>query len=304
MNQGMDINNFQLGFDTAHDGVLDFPLLLFQSIISPLDTTPTSHILLIFVRISGFSLLLTCTEYLVTGILLPLLKSYFRLLPILQPIVSLQWSNKALPPTVLVCFLQGAWDRFGFSLDANMTWNKPELLDKATIANVLGIRVGKVFTFKRRPHSNISIWIGTMFVAMQSETKGTIKLAEGLPPDVWDKKDQFVADYWNRYDKEATPVRKKFADRVLTPIVDAIDQRNGESIVSYGMAKPTGPWNGIVGIQHQIDKHWQLRSEGGVTGDRKSFMLSHNYRFLRFRKKIKTRLFTTLSAISWKSWLS
>ncbi len=72
----------------------------------------------------------------------------------------------------------------------------------------------------------------------------------------------------------------------LTPVVDAIDQRNGESIVQYGMDKQVKQhWNGLIGLQYQINKNWQLRTEGGVIGDRKSFLLSLNYRILGFKKK-------------------
>jgi hypothetical protein len=40
-------------------------------------------------------------------------------------------------------------------------------------------------------------------------------------------------------------------------------------------------------LQYQINKNWQLRGEGGVIGDRKSFLVSLNYRILGFRKKSK-----------------
>ncbi len=40
----------------------------------------------------------------------------------------------------------------------------------------------------------------------------------------------------------------------------------------------------LVGTQYQLNKHWQLRAEGGVVGDRKSLLLSLNYRFLGFKK--------------------
>ena len=174
------------------------------------------------------------------------------------------------------------------SLDANMTWNKPELLNKPTVANVVGIRMGKLFVFKKKPQSNISLWIGTMFLTMQSETLGEVTLADALPSDVWDRKDQFVDNYWGWYNNDATPLQKNIADKILTPIVDAVDVRNGESKVTYNMDKQAkAHWNGLVGFQYQINKRWQFRAEGGVIGDRKSFLASLNYRFLGFKKKPK-----------------
>ncbi len=285
MDQGIIIDNFQLGFDNAYDGVLDFPL------------TPVSEDFLTFGRNTNksYSINVRPDIWLFPFIDLYGIFGYGRSttnVEVILPFITDPATNRftsvveqGITTSGFGVLLAGGVGPVWLSLDANMTWNKPKLLDKPTIANVVGFRMGKVFTFKNRPQSNISIWIGTMFVAMQSETKGDIQLSEALPPDVWDKKDQFVNSYWNWYNNEATPVQKKFADKVLTPIVDAIDQRNGESIVSYGMDKrPTAAWNGLVGIQYQLNKHWQLRSEGGVIGDRKSFLFSLNYRFLGFRK--------------------
>jgi len=44
-------------------------------------------------------------------------------------------------------------------------------------------------------------------------------------------------------------------------------------------------WNGVVGAQFQLNKHWQFRTEAGLIGDRKSFLFSVNYRLLGFKKK-------------------
>ncbi len=170
--------------------------------------------------------------------------------------------------------------------DFNFTWNKPELLDKATRANVMGIRIGHTFTFKKRPYRNIAIWVGAMRIKMQSETVGALKLSEALPPEVWDKKDQIVNNYWDWYNNDATEFQKKLADKSLTPIVDAIDQRQGESVVEYGIDKQVAQmWNMLLGTQFQLNKHWQLRFEAGIVGDRKSFLTSINYRILGFKKK-------------------
>ncbi len=170
------------------------------------------------------------------------------------------------------------------SLDANITWNKPELLDKATMANVVGIRMGKVFTFKKRPHSNISVWIGTMFVTMQNETLGYIKLNEAID-DYQGVKDGIVDNINDKInDPETGPVKKKLLEKLR----DAVAESTGESTIAYNMDKQVkAHWNGLVGIQYQINKSWQLRTEGGIIGDRKSILLSLNYRMLGFRKKSK-----------------
>ena len=40
------------------------------------------------------------------------------------------------------------------SIDANWTWNKPELLEKPVNVSVVGIRFGKTFTFNQHPDRN------------------------------------------------------------------------------------------------------------------------------------------------------
>ncbi len=168
-----------------------------------------------------------------------------------------------------------------FSVDANWTWNKPELLDKAVRVNVLGIRLGHTFVFKNRPQSNIALWAGAMSVKMNSETKGEIQLKDALPQETWDRRDEIVEDYNLWYDGLNTP-QKLLVDASPVPdIIDRLEAADGSSIIRYGIDKQVKErWNGLVGIQYQYNKHWMLRSEAGIIGDRKSFLLSLNYRFL------------------------
>lgn len=175
-----------------------------------------------------------------------------------------------------------------FSGDMNFTWNKPELLDKATMATVLGLRMGHTFVFPNRPFMNIAVWVGAMRIKMQSETIGELPLRDAFGDEFYDNKDENVQQYWDWYNNDATPVQKRIADRVLTPIVDEIDKREGESIVQYGMDKQVAQmWNMLIGTQFQFNKHWQLRFEAGMIGDRKSFLASLNYRFHGFKRKSK-----------------
>lgn len=167
------------------------------------------------------------------------------------------------------------------SADFNFTWNKPALLDKPVLVNVLGVRLGHTFEFKNRPHSNLAVWAGGMRASMSSETRGEIQLIDVISPDAWERRDEIVQDYYNWYENEATPPQKIVADRVLTPIIERLEAADGSTIIRYGMDKQVEQkWNGIVGIQYQLNKRWMLRSEGGIIGNRKSFLISLNYRFL------------------------
>ena len=168
-----------------------------------------------------------------------------------------------------------------FSVDANFTWSKPDLLDKPVQVNVLGIRMGHTFKFKNKPESNIAVWAGAMSMTMNSETAGEIQLIDALPPEAWERRDEIVNDYYDWYDNVATPPQKIVADRVLTPIVERIEAADGDTIIRYGMDKQVkSKWNGTIGAQYQLNKRWMLRSEAGLIGNRKSFLVSLNYRFL------------------------
>ncbi|MFT4754049.1 MAG: hypothetical protein ACI9GM_000617 [Salibacteraceae bacterium] len=168
------------------------------------------------------------------------------------------------------------------SVDANFTWNKPELLDKATQVNVLGIRMGHSFMFKKRPDRNINIWAGTMRVKMNSETVGAIVLKEAIPIDEMNEKGEDALEYY----ESLSPVEKvKPANLLIKQIGQRLVAADGEAVIKYGMDKQTKQlWNASIGGQFQFNKAWQFRTELGFIGDRKSFMLSLNYRFLGPRK--------------------
>ncbi len=167
-----------------------------------------------------------------------------------------------------------------FSVDANWTWSKPELLDKAVLVKVLGIRLGHTFVFKNKPESNIAVWAGTMSVNMDSDTKGEIKLSDAIP-GLEERATEIVSQYNIWYDG-LTPIKKAAVDASAIPdIIDRIDEADGSAVIRYGIDKQVKErWNGLIGVQYQYNKHWMLRSEAGIIGDRKSFLLSLNYRFL------------------------
>ncbi len=166
------------------------------------------------------------------------------------------------------------------SVDANWTWTKPELLDDPVLVRVLGLRLGKSFVFRNHPERNIAVWAGGMRVRMSSNTVGAIKMSDAIPPETWDRVDEIVDDY-NAWYASLDPIRQGIVDNSAFPdFIDALDQRDGNTVISYGMDKrPVEEWNVVVGGQFQINKNWQIRTEGGIIGDRKSFLASVNYRF-------------------------
>lgn len=167
------------------------------------------------------------------------------------------------------------------ALDWNVTWTKPELLDKSVKVKTFGARVGHTFVNSRKPDRNIGIWIGAMSVGLGSNTVGSIKLIDALPPETWDRADEIVASYDDWYNNTATLPQKVIADKTIGPLVDAIGAADGSAVIRYGLDKRTKEqWNGIIGGQYQMNKNWMFRTEIGLIGDRKSILFSANWRFL------------------------
>ncbi|NPA35507.1 MAG: hypothetical protein GXO47_01540 [Chlorobi bacterium] len=281
MDQGLLIDNFQLGFENAYDGLLDFPLQqISDSIIGFGNNSNESWSFNIrpdiwifpfidLYGIFGYGRSTTTIEV-----------NAFQYTP--EPIRFTSVVDQGITTYGVGALFAGGLGPVWLSVDANITWNKPELLEEATFANVVGIRMGKVFKFNKKPQSNISLWIGTMYVSMQSETLGAIALRDAIP-DFDNTKAQLIQDLEDK--KGETGV---IGDKLIDRLIEEIESRDGESLISYAMDKQVKEhWNGLIGAQYQLNKTWQLRAEGGVIGDRKSFLISLNYRLLGFKKKAK-----------------
>lgn len=166
-------------------------------------------------------------------------------------------------------------------LDGNWVWTMMSNFDDPVQSSVFSQRLGRAFHIGKNPESNVAFWVGGMRVRMGNITEGTIQLKEVLPPETWDAKDQLVEDFYIWYDELSRPeqikpnvvLTKRIVDNVIAPA-------EGEGIVSYRLKKqPKQEWNVIIGGQYQFNKSWQFRAEGGVIGNRKSLLLSVNYRF-------------------------
>ena len=166
------------------------------------------------------------------------------------------------------------------AVDANMSWTKPELLDNPVKVSTMGLRFGHNFVHATKPYRNIGIWAGAMLVKMGTETIGQIKLNEAIPQETWDRKDEIYGNYETWYNSLG-PAEKIVVDQTPFPaIMEAFNDVDGEATIKYGIDKSVKqPWNGLVGGQYQHNKNWMLRSEVGFIGDRKSVLVSLNYRF-------------------------
>ncbi len=176
--------------------------------------------------------------------------------------------------------------RYFVVLDGNWVWNNMSNFKDPVRSSEFSQRIGRTFQLGENKESIVAVWIGGMRVRMGNYTQGTISMAEALPQETWERKDEMVADYWIWYDNlsplnPANIPKKKLADDYVNDMVDWIDtQIDGSGIVEYRVLKePEREWNMIIGGQYQINQSWQVRTELGIIGNRKSFLLSVNYRF-------------------------
>lgn len=182
----------------------------------------------------------------------------------------------------------GGLGRYFFVLDGNWVWTNMSNFEEPVRSSVFSCRIGRAFKLNEVKKSNIALWAGGMRVRMGGITEGSITLYDVLPPETWNRRDEIVADYRVWYDNLKPlqqPLLYKVATDVFNPIVDNLEQADGSGTVQYRLKKkPKQEWNVIIGGQYQLNPHHQFRVEGGVIGNRKSLLLSYNYRF-GFKRK-------------------
>ena len=163
-------------------------------------------------------------------------------------------------------------------LDYNNVWTYMDNFDQPVKSSNLSPRLGKTFNLRKK-ESNIGLWVGAMRIRIAGETSGSIKLGDVLPPEVWDNTDQLVEDYYAWYDG-IDELKQNVADKVFTPIIEKIADGGGDTTVNYKISKESAAeWNMTAGAQYQLNKHFQIRTEFGFLGERKSWLFSANYRF-------------------------
>lgn len=171
--------------------------------------------------------------------------------------------------------------------DYNFTWAQMKLLDNKVFTQVMGLRMGHVFSNKKDPAKNTSIWIGMMGIFLNNETVGQIPMNDIFPGLPQAKIDEIKQSYSNWYN-DLNPVQKKVADKIMQKLQDRINGIDvSDTYITYELDKaPKSKWAGVVGAQYQFNKRWQLRAESNcIGGDRFSVLMSINYRFLGFKKK-------------------
>lgn len=188
------------------------------------------------------------------------------------------------------------------ALDMNVAWTDVPQLSKPAMSFVFGPRLGKSFKLKK-PQRNVTVWVGGFRVHLNSETYGSIALADVFPPGTLGGKvdegiekvgnaQQQVDTWWAGLSQQQqnNPVNEaKYAaannalDKAGQILVGADNAVNTieSSTVQYSMDKrPKDMWNIVIGSQFQMNKHVMLRLEyGGFVGSRTQVMAGLQYRF-------------------------
>jgi hypothetical protein len=156
-------------------------------------------------------------------------------------------------------------------VDFNHQWGFSSLLDNPVPANILSMRLGRRIRLGNRKNVRATVWLGTMYQSLQSETIGSIKLSEVLPAG--------ADSLFNGYQSAPWYMALGAAQKAL---VDEFVQRLGSgldtTVVNYSLNKSVAdPWNMLVGGTVDVGRHWGVRYEVGFIG-RKSLMVMGNYR--------------------------
>ena len=192
----------------------------------------------------------------------------------------------------------GGW----LALDMNVAWTDVPQLNKPAFTFVFGPRLGKQFKLKK-PNQAVAVWVGGFRVKLNSETEGSVNLADVIEGngDVGGKIDQAqqkvtdaqqkVTAWWNGLTppQQANPVNKakyETANTVLERTAGLLNEAENavnniaNSSVQYSMDKrPKDMWNFITGAQYQFSKRWMIRAEFGFLGTRTQFIGGLQYRF-------------------------
>ena len=157
-------------------------------------------------------------------------------------------------------------------VDFNHQWGFSSLLDNPVPANILGLRVGHAFRIGHRSRrTKMTLWAGSMYQSLQSNTLGSIKLSEVVPPGL----DSAFNNYQNQpWYIALPPGQKALVDNFVQRLSGSLDT----TVVNYQLQKRVAdPWNALIGGTIDKGAHWGLRWEIGMIG-RVSGMIMVNYR--------------------------
>ena len=164
--------------------------------------------------------------------------------------------------------------KFFTIVDVNWAWTDLEKLSEPVQTRILSLRLGRAFPVWG--NKRLGVWAGTMNVAFDSETNGSIALSEAVPPEtverIRDRLENVENEEWYQ---ELNPVQQAVVDELVGRLLagDASDVT-----VNYSLKKaPATKWNLLLGANLDFNDRWSVRTEVGLIG-RYSVLLGGVYR--------------------------
>jgi hypothetical protein len=143
-------------------------------------------------------------------------------------------------------------------------------------ANLLSFRLG--YNHKLGPPGRgIALWAGTAGQVIDVKTRGTVKLADVIPPPSQAQADAFQ----QRCDSlsNLNPAKGTCND-IAAALTSWANGTPPTTTVSYALEKkPKDIWNMIAGAQFAYDRNWLFRVEAGFLTSRTSLLLATEYRW-------------------------
>jgi hypothetical protein len=143
-------------------------------------------------------------------------------------------------------------------------------------ANLLSFRLGYNYKLKA-PGRSLAAWVGTAGQVIDVSTRGSVKLADVIPPPSQEQ----AAAFQQRCDDmlNANPA-KQTCNQIASSLTNWANGTPPTTTVEYSLEKkPKDVWNMIAGAQFALDRNWMFRVEAGFLTSRTSLMLATEYRW-------------------------
>jgi hypothetical protein len=163
--------------------------------------------------------------------------------------------------------------------DINYTWTHMDKLDEAVKSFMITPRVGYNFQFREKPGKSVAAWVGVTGFFVNQGTSGAIDLAD-LKPSMDPAQAQKIIDETEQWYQSLTRPQQVVVKRIAEAVLNKMNNLPDDITINYSLKKnPVSNWSMLVGAQYQFNKRWQVRTEVGFLGGRKSLLLSGNYRW-------------------------
>jgi len=161
-------------------------------------------------------------------------------------------------------------NRFFFTADWSQTWFDSDIVEKAVLANIGGLRAGRTFDVEGK---NLAVWIGTMYQNYENETVGTVTGEDVFSGQLQEALEGYEDTQWYQ---DLGAKQKLLVDQIAEALL-AVDPSAVK--INYSInKKPADPYNFLIGSRFEFNKSWEARVEAGFIG-REQLLASVAYRW-------------------------